>query len=558
MGGSLRCVRPWEESSFARTWCWARWVVCRYADVGAGRARWKLLTRVHRTSQGLPQLRWVRRLRRERGSRARWGERAESDLGEIGWVGRQSCRWFAGIRMVAGMARALLLGVGGVLTCGLVATRPAEAQRMMKGPYVQNLAATSITVMWQLDRPQPARLILRGPGAGKGNERVVEVAAARVAEADLEELRPATRYRYRVEVGDKSWSGELATAPEVGAGVPFSFIVLGDSRSNAEAHRRVIERVSQEVPDFIVGTGDMVDDGARQDQWQTFFDIERELLVDNVYFPAVGNHDRQGRGRTADTYRSYFSLPDNGGDSERYYAFSYANARFLVLDSNAHSFSLTSQTAWLERELEAARQDPRVRHIFAVTHHPLFSISLHGGQRDLRERWTPLFEKYGVSAVFSGHDHVYQRAERRGLRYFVSGGAGAPLYPRSPRASATDKAAVQRFERAYHYLRVSVSGGNLDVTAVRVDGSIIESVAWHDGKGPDRRGGDEGRAVAQAAGAAPSGEPRAAPGASSAAAGSALAAAGSGGTSSLLQWLGMMVAAMAMLGAVVFVRRTRR
>lgn len=440
----------------------------------------------------------------------------------------------------------------------------AQAQRMLKGPYVQNLASESITVMWQVEPPQPARLIVMGPGVGPGDARAIEVAAARVAEADLTELRPATRYRYRVEIGDKSWQGELATAPEVGAAVPFSFIVLGDSRSNAEAHRRVIERVSQEVPDFILGTGDMVDEGARQDQWQTFFDVERELLADNVYFPSVGNHDRQGRGRTADTYRSFFSVPDNGGDSERYYAFSYANARFLVLDSNAHSFSLTGQTAWIERELMAARQDERVRHVFVVMHHPPFSISLHGGQRDLRERWTPLFEKYGVTAVFSGHDHVYERAEKNGLRYFVTGGAGAPLYPRSPRASAIDKAAVVRFERAYHYLRVSVSAGVVDVTAVRVDGSDIESVTWKDGEEPRPRDQRDRPEPGPSLAAAPSsavGSEAGAPAASSAPAPAAPApatiAAGSSGSSFMLV-SGMLAAALSMVGAVIFVRRGRR
>ena len=452
------------------------------------------------------------------------------------------------------MGRSLLLGACLVLAL-LARSGSARAQRMMKGPYVQNLAPTSITVMWQLEPQQAARLIVTGPGAGGGsNERAIDVPATRISEVELEELAPATRYRYRVEVGDKAWEGELATAPEHGAQVPFSFIVLGDSRSNAEAHRRVIERVSQEVPDFILGTGDMVDDGARQEQWQQFFDIERELLADNVYFPSVGNHDRQGRGRTADTYRAYFSLPDNGGESERYYAFTYANARILVLDSNAHSFSLTGQTAWLERELMAARQDARVRHIFAVMHHPPFSISLHGGQRDLRERWTPLFEKYAVTSVFSGHDHCYQRAEKNGVRYFVSGGAGAPLYPRSPRASAIDKATVQRFERAYHFLRVSVTAGHVDVTAVRVDGSVIESVSWKDGAEPrlePRPGEQPPVVIARTASRAP----QAAAGAPAAA---RSAVQGDGQGSSPMWLAGLGVAALALLSAVFFVRRAAR
>ncbi|MBK7534510.1 MAG: metallophosphoesterase family protein [Myxococcales bacterium] len=447
-----------------------------------------------------------------------------------------------------------LLDLPGAAVGGLW-LRAAEASppRMQKGPYLQNLAPTSMTVMWQLEPPQPARLVLAGPTG----ERDFEIPAARVAEADLTGLTPATRYRYEVQAGGDTWRGEFATAPEVGARVPFAFMVLGDSRSNAEAHRRVIERVSQEVPDFILGTGDMVDDGARQDQWQTFFDVERELLVDNVYFPSVGNHDRQGRGRSADTYRSYFSVPDNGGDSERYYSFDYANARVLVLDSNSHSFSLTGQTAWIDRELAAARQDARVRHIFVVMHHPPYSISLHGGQRDLRERWTPLFERYGVAAVFSGHDHNYQRAERNGVRYFVTGGAGAPLYPRSPRASAVDKAAVAHFERAYHYLRVAVNGGVINISAVRVDGSIIESTSWKDGPEPQ---GERERPPLVALGlGAPAGE---VPGGGDAAGGAdpatLQAAKGSGSASGSMLWIGMLAAASAMLGAVVFVRRSRQ
>src|SRR4029077_8885067 len=145
---------------------------------------------------------------------------------------------------------------------------------------------------------------------------------------------------------------------------------------------------------------------------------------------------------------------------------------------------LTDQTAWIERELIAARQDPAVHHIFVVMHHPPFSISLHGGALDLRERWTPLFEKYQVSAVFSGHDHVYERAEHNGIRYFVSGGGGAPLYPRRPKPNPVDVEAVKKFERALHYLRVTVTANRVEVSAIRADGTHIETQAWADGPAP--------------------------------------------------------------------------
>ena len=369
------------------------------------------------------------------------------------------------------MLRAIAIGA----VIALASTAAADP-KMLKGPYLQDLAPTSITVMWQLDEMKPGKLTVEGPGG----TRELAVDKARIAEARVEGLTPSSRYRYRVDIDGASWEGEFATAPPVGKDVPFSFAVLGDTRYGMAPHRRVVERMAQEVPDFILGTGDMVDDGSRQDQWQEFFDVENGLLRNNVYFPAVGNHDRQGRGRTADTYRAYFSVPENGNESERYYAFSYATSRFLILDSNIYSFALTDQTAWLERELIAARQDSDIRHIFVVMHHPPFSISLHGGARDLRDRWTPLFQQYQVSAVFSGHDHVYTRAENEGVRYFVSGGGGAPLYPKRPR-DPIDIAAVKKFERVFHYLRVNVTGPRIEIAAIRSDGTTIETTTWSEG-----------------------------------------------------------------------------
>jgi 3',5'-cyclic AMP phosphodiesterase CpdA len=369
------------------------------------------------------------------------------------------------VRLAAGICAVLLFGA---------AEADAGKEQLKKGPYLQNVAPTSISILWETSSAEAATLRVTGPGV----DRTIDVPARRRQEVVVDGLAPSTRYSYQVTVDDVVQSGELATAPEEGSQSPFTFVVYGDTRSQMGPHRRIIERVRDEVPDFLLGTGDFVDEGGKEAQWQQFFEIERELLRDNVLFPSVGNHDRQGRGRTADAWRQYFAVPENSPDPERYYAFTYGNSRFLVLDSNMYSFALTDQTSWLERQLQSARQDPRIAHLFVVMHHPPYSVSLHGGHRDLRERWTPLYEKYGVDAVFSGHDHVYSRADRGGVRYFVSGGGGAPLYPRSPRASSIDKQATRYFERVNHYLRIHVWGDLVEVTAVRGDGTAIETTTW--------------------------------------------------------------------------------
>jgi hypothetical protein len=347
----------------------------------------------------------------------------------------------------------------------------AQAEPFRKGPYLQNVTGQSVTLMWESSHRVAGKVELLD-----GSRRVIDSEESEIHEVVVDGLEPGTRYRYRVTADGDSVTGEFATAPEAGA--PFSFVVFGDSRSNAGSHRRVVERVRREVPDFILGTGDMVDRGSREDEWQTFFEIERDLLRENVMFPSLGNHDRQGRGRTADNFRKYFSLPENSPNPERYYAFTYSNARFLVLDSNAYAFALTDQTAWIEQQLQQARLDPKIRHIFVSMHHPPYSISLHGGRIELRDAWTPLYEKYGVTAVFSGHDHCYSRAEKNGVRYFVSGGGGAPLYPRARKPAELDLQATRYFERTNHYLRVVVVGDLVEVDAVRADGSLMESVSW--------------------------------------------------------------------------------
>ena len=369
---------------------------------------------------------------------------------------------------------------GVVLALATLALPAAASADFLKTPYLQNASPRSVTVMWETSRKLPATVTVHD----KAGARTIEVPAGQRQEVVIDGLSPASRYRYEVAAGDDRLGGELTTAPEPGAPVPLTFVVFGDTRGTNDNHRRMIERIRNEVPDFVLGTGDLVDEGHDSRQWQAFFDVEGPLLRDNVFFPALGNHDRQGRGRTADNYRQWFSVPDNGADPERSYAYTWGVARFIVLDSNAHSFALTDQTEWLERELAATRQDPRLLHIFVVMHHPPYSISLHGGQRDLRERWTPLFERYGVTAVFSGHDHVYSRAEVNGVRYIVSGGGGAPLYPRHRRPSAIDVAAVKRFERVNHFLRVHVVGELIEITAVRVDGTPIETITWGEAPRP--------------------------------------------------------------------------
>ena len=77
--------------------------------------------------------------------------------------------------------------------------------------------------------------------------------------------------------------------------------------------------------------------------------------------------------------------------------------RFFVLDSN---YWIRSSSPWLEDGAEEASDDWKICYF----HHPLYSDGgRHGSDVDLRVALEPLFVKYGVNVVFSGHDHIYER-----------------------------------------------------------------------------------------------------------------------------------------------------
>jgi alkaline phosphatase D len=69
------------------------------------------------------------------------------------------------------------------------------------------------------------------------------------------------------------------------------------------------------------------------------------------------------------------------------------------------------QTLWLEEALARARRGKSVDMIVVFMHQCAMSTSAPGNGSDLgiRQAWLPLFDKYEVDLVLSGHEHDYER-----------------------------------------------------------------------------------------------------------------------------------------------------
>lgn len=172
----------------------------------------------------------------------------------------------------------------------------------------------------------------------------------------------------------------------------------------------------------------------------------------------LGNHDyvvRRGRYQ----FRTL-------GMPGPYYTRRLGDAQLFLLNSNAIT---DRQTVWLEKQLSESTSTWKI----AAFHHPPYSCGGHAGSSTVQQRWVPLFERYGVQLVLSGHDHNYQRfAPKRGVTYVVHGGGGQELYSLRSCPEGYPKRAFAR--RAHGFLDIVVRPAAIRLKAVNLAGNVID------------------------------------------------------------------------------------
>ena len=241
------------------------------------------------------------------------------------------------------------------------------------------------------------------------------------------------------------------------------FAVMGDTGSGTEKQRQVADmmvRYRQLFPfEFVLMMGDnLYGSETPKDFENKFSDVYKKLLDDKVKFYAtLGNHDLP-------TQINYENFNMNG---KEYYRFKKGNVAFYSLNSN---YMDKRQVKWLEDELTKDTSDWKI----CFFHHPPYSSAKkHGSDNQLREVVEPIFLKYGVNVVLTGHDHVYERIKpQKGIYYFVSGAGGqlrtGDLEKRSP---LTEKS----FDRDMHFMLFEVVGDQLYFQAISRTGETIDS-----------------------------------------------------------------------------------
>ena len=335
-----------------------------------------------------------------------------------------------------------------------------ESPQVLIGPYLQSVARNEATVRWETAGPSTGRLAW-------GANPECPLAAEEPGESTRHEIRltglsPATRYWYRIADPTSSVAGPFTT--ERNRASPLRVVVYGDDRTGHEAHAQVVAGAAASEPDFALNVGDLVESPS-EDLWRTFFAIEAPLISRVPLFPALGNHEGDG-----ERYLQLFRLPDEGTGHGRYYSMRWGLVAVLALDTQQSVAPGSLQYAWVEQKLAELAAVPDIVFTFCVLHHgPYCAASGHGSNLEVRSYLVPLFERYGVDIVFSGHDHVYERSTVNGVKYVVTGGGGAPLHPAGHGWWTEVSASV------YEYCVLDIEGGSLGFTAFDAEtGAVVD------------------------------------------------------------------------------------
>jgi predicted phosphodiesterase len=357
---------------------------------------------------------------------------------------------------------------------------------------VQHNSETRATLLFELDTPTPG-VLLAWTGEEPQTIIVLDGGQSRY-QITLDDLLPGTTYQAVVGLSTDSgffqqpnflggeWGPVQFRTPS--GETPIRFGVIGDSGFGEANTLRLTEQMAAQDLDFVVHVGDVVYLMSQNASPVEAFALKyyatfSPLLHLMPVYPVVGNHDVQADTRWQGSPFYYYAFPafpspgfepSTFEERSQWYAFSYGEFQFLMLDSQTF-FSepgRSEQQAWLEARLA----DTRFKYTIPVFHVPPYSSGPHHGDGlPVAQSWASLFDPAKVPLVFSGHEHVFEHLLVNGIDYFISGGGSSALYDQE-----TSHPDSLNFASRMNFLVVTIYADQIEVQAFGLDGEIFDTV----------------------------------------------------------------------------------
>jgi 3',5'-cyclic AMP phosphodiesterase CpdA len=244
---------------------------------------------------------------------------------------------------------------------------------------------------------------------------------------------------------------------------------------NTEERAILVRSIAEQRPAFVVLLGDLVFDGSSPAHWRRFDALVAPLREARVpMVPILGNHDYWwGKAKNLQYYSERF--PELEGS--RWHRRRFESIELLFLDSNYGSQSgaeWRQQVRWFVDALARADDDASCRAALVFVHHPPFTnSSVTRGSEIVRRYFVdPFLAARTTRAMVSGHVHSYERFERSGKTFIVSGGGGGPrvrlLVERRSRYGDLYRP-ISRARRPFHYLSMQMKVDRLAVEVLGLE-----------------------------------------------------------------------------------------
>jgi hypothetical protein len=223
----------------------------------------------------------------------------------------------------------------------------------------------------------------------------------------------------------------------------FSFVVVGDTRSDILSAALVFQQIAAEKPLFIMNTGDIVRPATPETYTEHHLKLVKSIAPVPV-IPVPGDYEA-GLNKDFAQFRALY-----GGDR---FAFDYGDCRFVGIN-NCDERRITEILKYLQTKLAPGG----VRDKFVFMHNPpnFLKNSLKRGFDRKADDFHELMKKMNVRHVFMGQIHGFATEVLDGVHYTITGGGGSPI---------TDQLGLGGNVRNYIVVNVRTEG--VDTIAIR-------------------------------------------------------------------------------------------
>jgi hypothetical protein len=270
-----------------------------------------------------------------------------------------------------------------------------------RGPFITRLGTTGASLAWTLPGGGPVSLVAVSPSG-----QTVTARGGRFIN-----LTPGTRYLWSASVGgDARVSGFFTTAP-TSLRRPFSFAVIGDYGSGSEHEWEIARMLAAEDPNFVLTAGDnsyLV--AVPENLDRNIFEPLHQVMTEAPLWATEGEHD------LFFDHGAFVTDALHLPGAEGRWVIDYGPVQLVALGLQADPGSIVT-----------------LRHLATTTHPALRFVLVHRpiGPTDPIAK---VLRATGVTAVFSGHLHRYERRVIGGVDEFTVGvsgqGPGAPQFTR--------------------------------------------------------------------------------------------------------------------------------